>query len=518
MTRGVREPEIVTPQWSTSWSSSLLIIAVTTAARIPLLSKGLNEIHGFRQSQTALTTQEFARHGIDLFHPSLPVLGLPTAVPMEFPLFQALASLLANAGMSASTAGRLLGLVCFQVTAVLIVAITRRLSGPKAATVALVLFELTPYGAQWATASLIEYMATAFALGALLSTLCWSDSLRRRHLVTAAICLGAAFLVKPTTAAPWSLPLLAVLWSATRRANNPLGVRKVLMAGASTIGLGLALGLAWTRWADHVKGANPFAEFLTSDALQSWNFGTVEQRAAKGNYLVILHRITETMTGPLLVIMVALAGLALTPRHRLEILTICAVPFLAIGTFFNLYIVHDYYLGAVFPAIVISGGVSLVVIVERLTERVPQLLSRLRVRPMPATLVVILIVFAFTWTSPQGGGYRHNIRATPTIDSQAQVIAQTTPADARLIVTGCDWNPLQLFQSDRSGLMLRAVHPSLTPHDVAAGGYTHWFACDPANDGLADLPHGWVAERLTSQLWKLHPTATSARQLGRITP
>src|SRR5262249_58709242 len=115
----------------------------------------------FRQTQTAYLALLFHQNGIDLFHAKLPVLGPPFEIPLEFPLFQAAASLVMDAGVAPDLALRLTALCCFSVTALLLWALVRKLASPVAAFAALCFFLFSPFALVWSRAELIEYLATA---------------------------------------------------------------------------------------------------------------------------------------------------------------------------------------------------------------------------------------------------------------------------------------------------------------------------------------------------------------------
>lgn len=58
-------------------------------------------------------------------HPTLPVFGEPFEVPFDFPLFQAAASVVMEAGVEDDTAMRVTGLACFLLTALLLFSLGR---------------------------------------------------------------------------------------------------------------------------------------------------------------------------------------------------------------------------------------------------------------------------------------------------------------------------------------------------------------------------------------------------------
>src|SRR5262249_46726282 len=126
-------------------------------------------------------------------------------------------------------------------------------------------------------------------------------------------------------------------------------------AGATAlIGLPLAAGFCWTAYADAVKAANPYTRFLISDALRSWTFGSLAQRLKPRCWIVIGERIRDAMVPGAFVLLLAAAAAALALRRgarRNAALLAVGGSAATIATFFNLFVVHDYYLIAVTPCV-----------------------------------------------------------------------------------------------------------------------------------------------------------------------
>jgi 4-amino-4-deoxy-L-arabinose transferase-like glycosyltransferase len=86
-------------------------------------------------------------------------------VPFEFPLFQAAASAVMDFGVADDRAMRVTGLACFLLTALLLFGLVRHVAGRVSAFAALAAFVFTPFALVWGRASLMEYLATAGAVG-----------------------------------------------------------------------------------------------------------------------------------------------------------------------------------------------------------------------------------------------------------------------------------------------------------------------------------------------------------------
>ena len=254
-----------------------LAVIGSFAIRIWTIGQPLIEAHSFRQTQTAYTALIYHREGINLLQTPLPVFGPPWVVPFEFPLFQGIAALVMDLGLSTEVALRSTSLFFFVVSAALLWGIIRLEVDARTALLAVAAFVLAPLGLLWSRTSMVETIAVAAALGCILEALRWDRGGSRSHLVFA-MALGAlAALLKITTAAIWLAPAIFLL-----RRSRPASIALVATAAAA--------GLAWTGYTDAIKAANPATAWLTSAALRDWNFGTIAQRLDPAIWWTIFGR------------------------------------------------------------------------------------------------------------------------------------------------------------------------------------------------------------------------------------
>ena len=173
--------------------------------------------------------------------------------------------------------------------------------------------------------------------------------------------------------------------------------RKILVGYLVGPGLGLAAGVLWTRYSDAVKMENPFTGFLTSSSLAAWNFGTLSDRVSPSLHY-IAFRVMDLMAGLLaLTLVAAVVAIILTKRSRVELLSLVAVPFAAVAIFMNLYIQHEYYLAAVFPAIASLVAVGIVAVSRKLGRRWSPRVA--------LAAILAAAVLALSWVSPLGQNY-----------------------------------------------------------------------------------------------------------------
>ncbi len=409
--------------------ATLLAVVV----HLPALGDALIGEHAFRQTQTAYPTLLFAQRGIDLLNPPLPVLGPPYEVPFELPLYQAIAALLMRLGLSVEVATRLEALAWFAVTGLLVWALVRRLAGPLAGACAGLAFVLSPFGLFWAHAALIEYMATAAAVGFGFASLRFSETHARRWLAAALVLGVVGSLVKITTWAFW-VPL-AVLVPLARRDR----VAVAAMLGVSVVAAGV--GLAWTAHADAIKAASVWTAPLTSSGLFTFNFGTIAQRLDPSTWLRIAFFLGILVVGvPGVVLAAAAVPVARRSPQAWAWLGVAVAAIAPIVVLFNLYWLHDYYLAAVSPAWAAIVGLGLAALVARG--------GRVRVTAV-ALAVASIVAGAPYWTIAFGG-----VRDPANEVAQAAELDRLSTPTEDVVVEGNDWSPEVLFYGRRTGYAL----------------------------------------------------------------
>jgi 4-amino-4-deoxy-L-arabinose transferase-like glycosyltransferase len=452
------------------------VLAATALSRYLSLRQPLVEVHPFRQTQTAYPAVLFSEQGIDLLHPTLPVLGRPFEVPFEFPLFQAFASLVMDAGIRPDPALRITGLAFFLATAALIYLIVRRLAGIPGAVAATLVFVASPFGLVWSRTSMIEYLATAAVLAWVLCWLIWVDRRRWGWLVGAVAAGVVAAMVKITTAAFWGLPIVALFF-----AVRPVRGRASLQL-AVAIAIPALAGLAWTGYADGIKSGNPFAAQLTSGALGAWNFGSIPQRLAPAEQDLLIQRAILGLGGwwPAATAIVAAAAAVVALQRRAFWIALVGVVILPPLVLFNLYAIHDYYWIAVTPAAAMLAGAGVAAGWSHL--------PRLALRALLSVGLVAILVVGLA----DGSGYWRPIYGAPAdpagVLPAAAALEGASEPDDLVLVIGADWSPAILYYARRQGLAMPDwAIDSPAARDLAGSGYRVAEYLDPATGPLALL-------------------------------
>lgn len=472
-------------------------IVAGTLVRVPQLFHSLAEVYAFRQAQTAVIVQQYAENGINLLITPLPVFGPNSNVPMEFPLFQAIASIGVSAGLPAVVASRLLGLLSFQAVAVLLFLLLRRWSGRRVAVLAVGLFEFLPFGLFWGAASLIDFFSVALALLMVWGLQHWFETGHRWPLVIGVLASWAAFLVKVTTAPTWGLLLLAVSAIIITRLGWAATWKRLLVGFAAGPGVGLLASIGWTVYADSIKAANPLTAFLTSSALRDWNFGTIVQRLTPNTWLHIGERVVFEMAVPVAVpLLLGIAALIfLRGNPRLALLGWMLTAISGPLVFTNLYYVHDYYFIAIYPAIVAIVAIGISWTISAVPN--PQ------VRLVVVGLLVVGAIFSVVLSPAARADIAGLVKSAPLTPATIALRDHTEPGS--LIVTvGCDWDPSLFFNAEREGVMFRGFSAGDFWQTESIDDYEYLYNCNPEFDSAAFLPTGTtMAPTQTPGLYEL---------------
>lgn len=121
-----------------------IIIFFAFLARSYHITYPLNDMHAFRQTQTAGLIRDFCRDGINLLYPRMITLGDPGYVVLEFPLYQALASLFYRFLTPDIVWARLLSISFGLLSIFFIFRITMKFMDKKAAIFAVLFFAFAP--------------------------------------------------------------------------------------------------------------------------------------------------------------------------------------------------------------------------------------------------------------------------------------------------------------------------------------------------------------------------------------
>jgi len=407
--------------------------------QIPTLNQVLIEAHSFRQTQTAYQSLTMSQGFGSLLHPKLPIFGSPWEVPFEFPLFQYSAAILIRVfHLSSDVSNRLASLIWFTLCLIPLWLIVRKWLGITAAYGAILIFTLSPFAIQWSRASLIEYCALFFGLS---FVFLFSENWRNfkfYSLFGATITGSVCGMIKSTTLLALIIFLLFLIpdisgtfhhWKKNlRRTVNSIAIVFPVFAATAW----------WTHHADQIKGASPATKWLTSSSLQSWNFGTVQQRLNIDNWLSILGRIDSLILPRYTTVVLLLLPILIFESRRIAFAATASIT-LTVAIFFNLYIVHDYYLVALTPQLSILSIIAVQSICSKISET------------QKTTTFFLVVFIAICLPLYQSKTYWKLSRSHLTYTHELKSLSEP---DQFVIYGTNDWDPTGLYYSERRGMMM----------------------------------------------------------------
>jgi 4-amino-4-deoxy-L-arabinose transferase-like glycosyltransferase len=455
--------------------AGVFLVAMSAVVHLPTLDQPLLETQSFRQTHTAFNALIFHQNGIDLLHPQLPVFGPPFVFPIEFPIFQALASLVMDLGVAPDVAVRLTALVCFLTTGILVWRLLVRVGGEAAGLAGLAAFLFSPLGLLVSRMSLIEYLATASSLAFVFASFEWHDRGQGRWFAAAVAAGAAGMLIKPTTAFMYFVPVLALGFSAWRQRRLPASsLPRYSLAMGFLLGVPVILGAAWTVYADGVRASyESTAWFSAAAGLSAYYLGTLAQKLDPSTWFQLIEQAERLLFGNAIWLWFLLAiAAAYTARRRLFAFALVLSGALGPLVFTNQYLVpgQEYYMAAISPFVAILIGLG----VGWLWPARHQSVSKVAMASLVVGWIVTLHLTQGYWGRQFAG-----VHDLDQILPAAEFVAAHSRPDELVGLAGQDWNPAVFYYARREGFMIRG---SAGPDDLArlrGLGYRALFYCPP---------------------------------------
>ncbi len=413
--------------------------------------------HEFRQTQTALIA-----HYIDVennFSPdySVPLLGKPWVLPLEFPLYEwGVVGLSRATGWPQFQAARTISLACFYLTlpALFLLLGQLGLSRPRRLFV-LACALACPVYLFYSRAVLVDPMAlmvSVWFLAAFTRMLApptgdnVPSATRWAWLAVVVLCGTAGGLIKSLVWFVWVIPAMAYgawrLWQDWHRGGLRPALRTCLW-GLGSVVIPFAVAFWWAHYTDAIKAAHPSAYVFTSANLAVGNYGTFSLAAhiSSETWRNLLTCWQQSLLPPWLFALFILPGIAFLPAWRARIAGAAAL-FLAAQMSIPLaYALQDYY----FYAANLFAVAAVAFVFLGLLDRLPF--------PISASLLLLpLIAFYstyratyFPWAQVKslgGSGLTEAIKAY-------------TPPGSVIVVAGADWSAIIPYYTERKALMIR---------------------------------------------------------------
>ena len=422
--------------------SFLVILFIPLIFYIYSYDSTLLDHMGYRQTQTALSTMwmSYSDSWIDFI---FPVFGYPWLLPMEYPIFQIISNLISKLEFfSIETSGRLLSLVIYYLS---LIPIRYILKNKIRDDLLFYIFYLTsPLLLYFSSKFLIDGFVFFLSVSVFATFLMLVKNFSIRNVILFIFFCNLCGLQKITglMAALSGCGVYFIFYLISLKDKNSF---IEILKFSFVFLISIILPILWVIYSDEVKNSFYLTSFLTSDALSSWNYGNFNQRLDIYN-LAKLFGWRITVLGGMFALFLRLL---LFRFNKLEENTI-AISCLTCGLFgpiffFNLYLVHDYYL--ISSLAFIGIGLYLIPNINAPRFNNIQLPANIFIA---ITLFFNLVIFSY-WYMPK----TNNI-PTSHVDmyKTALEVKKQVDSDKAILTAGVDWDSTIPFYSENYAIML----------------------------------------------------------------
>ena len=433
------------------------------------------EIHDFRQTQTAITVQCYFNDGWSFFNYETPLFGAPWNVIFECPIYQSIVYFFMKiTGMLNIDIGcRIVSIIMFMLSAVMLYRFCRLITGKLVISVVVYsLYLFLPYNIYWSRAALIDYTSVLFGLIYACGLTNWLYNEKNASYIIALFFGVLAYLQKSTS----MFPVIAMLGmlilkyyyvdfkksgADLKKYISKIRVGQLILLVIICI-VPVVSGYLWVRYSDESKSDMYYLRNFTSEALKDWNYGTLSQKFSIRNWDTIVNRLKDYSCGAFILFYVVIVCLSPSCRKLdyasvllanfkkdsfLILSNIVAILF-TVFILFNLYYVHNYYIIALTPYLSILTGIMIYDIVSSAAPHI---------RSIGITAATVLTILVGCFSGSENLiylDYAFHERKEPK-DIWNYISDITTPDD-RIIIEGNDWTSEFAYKMNRKCFMLIA--------------------------------------------------------------
>lgn len=407
-------------------------IALLFALRILHFGPEIDAPHDWRQCDTAQYIWDFYHNGIDLLHPAVCWMGASDTLALEFPLPEAIVTLVQKVFGASIPLARLVFLCFFGGALFYLYKIADLLFGRQTAQLATLVYLALPLSIYYSRAIHIDFAAVLSAHAMLYYFLLAVQKRRWEYMLASSVAATLAFVIKVPYAFYFAIPMLFY-------AHQQKNLGWVFRTGLWYVPA-LAAFWLWQRHVNSINSASPNLDYIlhfrkmTQSA--GWYFGTFQQRFSLYPWKILLQRgVLEVVgIGGLVFFLAGMRNLKQIPQYQFLLYWILGLVIYML-LFFNLNFVHNYYQIPLLAPVAILCALGL----QNLANNKPLKL-----------LLGGSLLFVANWIYAEMNYYEI---ATDHVEI-GQLIQQNTPDSALVIVTyqnlDCR-NPKILYRAKRRG-------------------------------------------------------------------
>ncbi len=342
------------------WLGIILLLAFIM--RTHHITFPLNDMHSFRQTQTAGLIRDFYRQGIDLLYPTMITLGDPGYVILEFPLYQAISAVLYKIFIPDVILARSFSILCGILSIVFVYRLSIKFLDQKSALFASFFYAFMPLNIFFQRVPMPEPFTILLSLIMLDFMIEGINNKKNILLIIGVIAGSFGLMTKSPYVAPLYLPFIYAVYKRERSIRSLFSIRMFFSCFVPLILLVL--------WQSHANSVNetyfgtenyPFKELYSAvmvklHPVNEWYFGTIAQRLDFKNYLAIWERIYREMLSFTGIFAFVLGIFSIAKRKEIFCFIWLFSILLSIMCIFHLNVVHNYYQLPLTPILAIFCG------------------------------------------------------------------------------------------------------------------------------------------------------------------
>ena len=427
---------------------SIVTVSVFTVNGVLFSAQPLIDLHGFRQTQTAVTAywMNLDSNFIQFNYP-LPIIGSPWSSPFELPLFQSIVAVIGHiTHFEIDQIGRLLALVSSLLILIPLYKITLILKLPlQIFYFSVILIYSSPQYLYWSRTFLIETFSVLLTFVTIYLYFKMKINLSIIGLIGFTMFSTAAILVKVTTSVT---PLLFLLVLELVSLARIWKMKRVFKFKDLVLTFGLLFSFLsleyWVQYADAIKANGGISRYLTSSNLSGWTIGNVSQRFSSDFWYELIFK-KNLVQNPMTLIGITLFIWFIFKRksHLNFILSLSFLWLFPMLLFSNLHIVHIYYQTENLIYLLILTSITICTVLEN---------SKTEIR------LLFLAILAFASNLLIFSDFYFSHQLTNSSDSTdlaiSRIVLNETASDSILIGIGKDWNPTIPYYSRRYSVMV----------------------------------------------------------------
>jgi len=426
-----------------------------------LTSRPISGPHAFRQAHTAFPVRMWLEKGFNFLRPEVPIKGLDSPWPFEFPAFQGVTygihKLIAFFGVSTLSVDRsirIAGLIFFALNVILLLQVSKKIFKFPAIFLSIGITSalINPYIFLWSTTGLIDWFALFYgSFSAYLLLILPKQSrlglFRFDNVFFSSIFLSIGLMVKGPSAFFGFMFYVAL----TLATNKKLTRRTTVDVSATFI---ISL-LPFIIWQSYVKSFTPIGDpkrYIHLDSENTtWYFGSLDQYIHFYDYFnFILDRLGSVTVPIKTMFIISFIVILFKGLYSLYLGAIALICSIYLFIFINLNTAHDYYQIAI-----ILPVLFLVLVLPLLSISTVNGMFSKKAASLGIVILILFVGVSFlnSTKNPEGNMYMKSLSLKSSgFDTSA--VAIMTESDAGVITLGWPDDPAPLYAAKRTGFAI----------------------------------------------------------------